>query len=189
MTSDDFAPPLDELARQLHACRREARELVRDLSPEALLWRPDPKRWSIAHCLDHLAETQRLYEEFMVRGIDEGRRRGLLGGAGRWNLVERSFVRFLEPPPRFKMPAPARFVPDPPVSGAEALARYEASHDRLDELLAASEGLDLVRVKVSEPLFPPWKVGLGATFGILAAHERRHVWQMGRLVAAPGFPG
>lgn len=189
MATDDVSPPLAELSRQLATCRQEARELVRDLSPDALLWRPDPKSWSIAHCLVHVADTTAVYARTMDRGIERGRAAGLEGDGTAWNAFERWFARFLEPPPRLEVPAPRKLVPEARVTGAEAMARYEASHERLDGLIEASRGLDLARVKVDHPFLPLLKLRLGATFGILAAHERRHLWQMANLVAAPGFPG
>ena len=69
------------------------------------------------------------------------------------------------------------------------LDRYSKSNRRLLELLHEADGLDVSRAKMVSPLAKWLKLRIGAAFAILAAHERRHLWQAGRVVAAEGFPG
>ena len=47
-------PELQDYARQFEAVTQEARDLAAGLSPAQWSWRPEPGRWSIAECLDHL---------------------------------------------------------------------------------------------------------------------------------------
>jgi hypothetical protein len=44
-----------------------------------------------------------------------------------------------------------------------------------------ANGLDLSRVRVVSPLTSLMRMSLGQCFGLLAAHERRHLWQAARV--------
>jgi hypothetical protein len=48
--------------------------------------------------------------------------------------------------------------------------------------------LNLVKVKITSPLASFLKFRLGAAFGIVIAHDRRHLWQAQQVRHAEGFP-
>lgn len=187
---------LAESWRQLRSAGEEAADLAGGLTRGQLWWRPGPERWSVGACLDHLVRTGEAYLEVVDEHIDEARRREWLaeGPHGR-TLVGRWLPRLLEPPPRLRVPAPRRIrprttKPERPATGArdDPLRRFLALRSRLGERLEASEGLDLGQIRMPSPFFSWVRFDLGSAFRIVAAHERRHLWQARRVLQAEGFP-
>jgi hypothetical protein len=95
----------------------------------------------------------------------------------------------MEPPPKRRLRTSRRILPQRVEGVSELLAGFDAMHAALIERLRQSRGLDLSRVKVRSPLLPILRFQLGATFGVLVAHERRHLWQARQVRQELRFPG
>jgi hypothetical protein len=66
-----------------------------------------------------------------------------------------------------------------------ALRAYQVQYvDRLRQ----ANGLDLARARVRSPVGAWLRFSLGAGFALMAAHERRHIWQARRITEMPAFP-
>jgi len=184
-------PPLDEYHRQLESIHSDASELAENLGPEAFNWVPEPGRWSIGQCLEHLTRVDGGYVKKLEIGIEQGREKGLTGdGGAQYGWLERWFIRSLEPPSkrRFKAPSKAQPKKESPYHPKETLGAFLATNRRLGELLQEANGLNLVKVKITSPLASFIKFRLGAAFGIAIAHDRRHLWQARQVRGAEGFP-
>ena len=179
--------PDDDIAALEHAFvanEQDARTLVDGLGESRGTWQPRPGSWSVAECLDHLVTGNRVSLDAMSpsaeRALTEGRLRrgpatpGLIGG---W------FVRSLEPPvnPRFKMPAPRKIRPraSPPL--ADARDQFFASHHDVVTFLRQYAAIDLARVTFPNPFIRGVRFSLATGLHVLAAHERRHLWQAWRV--------
>lgn len=198
-------PPADPEIRSdaLTACWAELRDAGEEADAVAgglahgqLWWRPGDERWSIGECLDHLVRTGEAYLEALDDGIREGRRRSLVAaGPHRRTLWGRWLPRWLEPPPRLRIRAPARIRPRPPdgdgptPADPDPLPRFLALRGRIGERLEAADGLDLGRVRVTSPFVSFFRFDLESAFRIVAAHERRHLWQARQVRETDGFPG
>lgn len=194
-------PELEACWRELRSAGEEARKLADDLSDRELWWRPAPDRWSIGECLDHLVRTDEAYLASLDRAIGEGRRRGLEAEEPSGpTLVGRWLPRLLEPPPRPAVPAPGEIRPRRPGAGPDAedggskappdpLDAFLGLRPRLLRRLQAADGLDLGRIRLSSPFFAWMRFDLGSAFRIVAAHERRHLWQARRVREDEAFPG
>jgi hypothetical protein len=193
----DLPPELAELAAQLAANERDAAELVAGLGQERGTWRPSPGAWSVAECLDHLATANRVYLAAMVPMALRARQRGRLrrgpalpGWVGGW------FARSLEPPPKpmLRMKAPKKIRPrvGPPL--AEASADFTREHAAAAAFLHEHADLDLAGIHFPNPFIPGVHFSLATGLHVIAAHERRHLWQAWRVrkasesAAAAGVP-
>ena len=168
------------LETALNAVDDDARHLIAGLTPEQGVWRPAPGAWSIAHCLDHLATANRVYlramEPSAANALARGSRRkrpalpGLIGG---W------FVRSLDAPvrPRFKMKAPAKIVPRESPALADAAAQFFATQDQMRVFLRKYADIDLAGVRFPNPFIRGVRFSLATGLHVIAAHDRRHVWQ------------
>lgn len=127
-------------------------------------WQPDGGRaWSIAQCLDHLARANTEYLRPMGEALRRARERGRLRrGPVPPGFLGAWFIRQLEPPPRRGMRAPRAIVPSSALPAAEALRLF--------------------------PLVRGLRFRTAAGFRIVAAHDRRHLWQARRVLESPGFP-
>jgi hypothetical protein len=191
MASAHFAltPQIEHLRGQFERLAAEADALVAPLSEEQFRWRPSADSWSIADCLDHLNVVARLYLPNLDEGIANAIRRGLYAeGPFRYNWIGRVFVGIMEPPARFRTKTPKPFVPGAPRSRHEIMAAFRAYQVQFVDRLRQANGLDLARARATSPANQWIHLPLGSAFALMAAHERRHLWQARNLLAMSGFP-
>ena len=180
-TPADIASLQSAFARNVH----DARALVDGCDGVSGAWQPAPGSWSIAECLDHLATSNRVYLAAMrppaERARERGRRRrrpavpGLLGG---W------FVRVLEPPARrgLRTRAPRAIRPRPSPPLADAAQQFFAAHQEAERFLAEFAEVDLAGVGFPNPFIRGVRFSLATGLHVIAAHERRHLWQARRVL-------
>lgn len=173
-------PDIVALDNAFDAAERDARALVDGLTEELGGWRPAAGAWSVAQCLDHLATGNCVYLEAMrpsaERALASGR---LRRGAARPGLIGGAFVRWLEPPvpPRRRWRAPRSIRPraSPPLR--EAASGFFATQEEIRAFLRRFRGIDLAGVRFPNPFLPGVRFSLATGLHVLAAHERRHLWQ------------
>jgi hypothetical protein len=173
-------PELAALDAEFEAIARDAAALVTDLSAAAGEARTAPGTWSVAECLDHLAVGSRVYLPALREAAARARRRGrtrrgpaVPGVIGRW------FVRSLEPPvkARTKLRAPRAIAPRPSPALADAHAAFTAAHADMRAFLREVADLDLTGTRFVNPFIPGVRFSLATGFHVIAAHDRRHLWQ------------
>lgn len=194
MTSSTASPLPEDVARllgSLHAADAEARALAGGLDDRAFNWQPNEGRsWSIAQCLDHLARTGQAYLAPMAVAVDAASRRGRARrGPIAPGYFGGLFLRYMEPPPRFRFPAPREIQPASTGDRDATLAAFLDTQARVRALLERAAGLDLNATRFANPFVPGVRFRVGAGFLIIAAHDRRHLWQARRVRQADGFPG
>jgi hypothetical protein len=180
---------LREIQAQLEASDHEAQALLRDLDEEQLNWRPDEQSWSIAQCLDHLNVANRAYVAPMLHAIEQAQRKGAVrkgpihpGFFGRW------FAASMEPPPKSKLPAPRKIVPALHKGKAELIEEWRLAQAEMDAVLRKAAGVDLNGTRFVNPFFSLLRFSVGTGFQVIAAHERRHLWQAEQVRGRAGFP-
>lgn len=182
--SAPFPSDLQALADALDAAERDARRLAEGLTEAQGTWREAAGAWSVAECLDHLGVGNHVYLGAMqpaaARALDDGRMRR---GPARPGLVGGWFVAYLEPPARagLRTKAPPAIRPRPSPSLADALAAFLASQDEARTFLRTYAGIDLAGVRFPNPFVRGVRFSLATGLHVIAAHERRHLWQAWRV--------
>jgi DinB superfamily len=137
----------------------------------------------VAECLDHLNVTNALYVQQIEQAVNAGRASGLAGAPPfRMGLLERLFVGSLEPPAKLRFKAPPKFKPVPGASAEQIQSEWERTHTRLAELVRASDGLHLTKLRIPSPGTSLLKFSLFAVYHMIPAHDRRHLWQASRVI-------
>lgn len=178
-------PDLEAILDAFQKGETEARLLAEGLTDAQLNWQPDGgRRWSIAQCLDHLARADTAYTTALRSAVQAIKP----GSAPRSSPIqpgwfERFFIRSLEPPPRWKLRAPKKIVPASRRSGEEVLAAFESSHEEIRSLVAEWDAIDLNRIRFKNPFVGILRMRVGAGLLIMAAHDRRHLWQAAQVRA------
>jgi hypothetical protein len=177
-------PQLAELAREFDATTTQARELVHAHTLDVLAERPAPGRWSAIECLTHLTRTVAIYQPLLEQTVDAARAHGLRGaGPYRMDLSGRFLRWLIEPPVRIRTRTFAAAEPVDVGMPSEALPRFLVAQETLRSQLRAADGVALDRVTVVSPFDRRLRYNLYSCFAILAAHERRHLWQAERAAA------
>ena len=175
---------ISDLQDQLDAAERDAEALVAGLSEERGALRTEAGSWSVAECLDHLATANRVYLRAMQEPATRARARGRhRRRPARPGVVGWLFVYTLEPPPawwsRRKAPRSIRPRASPPL--AEAFASFVASQAEVRAFLRTHADLDLAGVRFPNPFVRGIRFSLATGLHVIAAHERRHLWQAWRV--------
>ena len=186
-------PEIVALKDELETAERDAERLVAGLSDELGMWRADERSWSVAQCLEHLACFNGMYVEAMRAAGDRAREKGrvrrgpaLPGVVGRW------FLGSIEPPVkgRSKIKTPRSLQPSETVSVVGALDGFRRSQEGVREFLMCVSDLDLASIRFVNPFIPGIRFSVATGLHVIAAHERRHLWQAwGVRRAAEGSGG
>lgn len=183
MTTSDRGD-IEALARAFDDAERDARALTSGLSEEIGEWRTDTASWSVAECLDHLARGNRVYLQAMQAPAERALRAGHhRRGPARPGLIGAWFVRSLEPPAKawLKRKAPRSIQPRRAPALRDALGEFLASHDAVRLFLRTYAEIDLAGVRFPNPFVRGIRFSLATGLHVLAAHERRHLWQAWRV--------
>jgi hypothetical protein len=181
---------LQAMLAQLEAIKTEGQAVAAGLSDAQFNWRPEPERWSVAECLQHLnVAVSRTLPKF-DSAIAEGRSKGKTApGPFRYGWFSRWMIASMEPPPKWRMgtfpifalPAGATYT------AGQVLPEFLSVRDQLAERIRRTEGLDLGRIRVVSPVNRLLRLPLGAYLQFVIAHDRRHLWQARQVRNAPGF--
>jgi hypothetical protein len=175
---------LQALLDQIAACEADAARLVADLDDEAINWTPPSGGWSVAQCLTHLTLMNRFYLRGWPQALADASRarRGPFNGLhptpfGRW------FVNYLEPPYRMKSKAIQAATPASRIPRVTLLPDYIESHVLYRDLVRRSAAVDVNRVVAPNAILTHVKMRLSTVLLIIPAHDRRHLWQAGKVKA------
>ncbi len=180
---------LEDLRKQFNAIQEDAQRLIAALNHAQFNWNPQPGVWSIAECFDHLNISGNLYLPMIDAQIKAGREKELFGTEPfRYGWFNNWFVRSLEPPVKTKFKAPKVFVPKPDKPLQETVSEFIQVQARCLKRLVEANGLDLRHIKVQSPATKLIHLSLGKAFAMVAAHERRHLWQARQVMKLANFP-
>lgn len=170
---------LQIFADALDAADAAADAIASRVTDEEFFWQPDEgRRWSIALCLDHLAVANTVYGSAMRGAIEKARAAG-------WTRKDpaapgffgRKFAESLEPPVKRRTSAPGKIRPRPVTSRDEILRSYHQAHDEIRRLLVDAASIDVNRATFRNPFIGLVRVKVATGFSVIAAHDRRHLWQ------------
>jgi hypothetical protein len=178
------SPDIQAILDALDAAEHEARALLDGLDERAGTWRPAPGAWSISECLDHLATANRVYLAAFAPAARAARDKGRMRrGAALPGLVGRLFIATLEPPVRLKTRAPSTIRPRTAPPLGDSWKAFLASQDEVRAFVRAQADLDLAHVAFPNPFIRGVRFSLATGLHVIAAHERRHLWQARKVRA------
>lgn len=174
-------PSLASFEEQLRDLEEDAEGLCAGLTPEQFTQQPLSGGWSVQECLVHLNVTGELYLERLEPLLQAAKVEGKRGNAPlRYGLLGGLFIRSQEPPVRRHVKAPEVFRPVP-TPDASVLPTFLALQERIRNLLLRTEGLPLNQLTLASPASKWLRMSVSEAFGLLLAHERRHLWQARRV--------
>ena len=190
-TSPSLHPELQEYQRQHEEIRDRVIQLANELTPEQFHYSPGPGRWTIAQNLEHLSLECEEQSEIIYWMLARGHTDQIYGeGPFQHSAWGDWYIRFTEPPYKVKIPTIARYVPPAELAADEVTVRFLGAKRRVLNLIEAADGLDLGRLRAPLPYLSAWNpsLSLGQWFPYIAAHERRHLWQIENIRRSPGYP-
>lgn len=176
------ARQLDSLLIQAENVSLKAKELIAGRSQSDLTTSLESAGWSVAQCLDHLAQTTNAFVPAISSAIS---RAPLLttNRALRTGALTRLFIRNLEPPYRLRFKVLAPLVPRQQ-GFHSAWSAFEESQVQLAKAIWSAAGLAIDQVKVESPVYARFNYNVYGALRMLIAHERRHLWQIEQILNA-----
>jgi DinB family protein len=173
---------LASLVEQFRRITRDAEGLVANRTNSELLKNLDPTSWSVAECFDHLNQTTLAFLPEIAKTVAAAPRL-TTNRSLRTGLITRIFIRNLEPPYRLRFRVLPQLTPER--KDFQTVWRgFLQSQSKLCETILASSGLAIDRVSIQSPVYARVSYTIYGAFCMLAAHQRRHLWQVRQILRA-----
>ena len=172
---------LSETCNQFRSNSLRVTQFTKELHHHQLNLRMESDRWSIAECIVHLNLFSEVFLAAIQTACARARREELFGdGPYKMDLVGRLLKFALEPPSKWTAITTARFEPLVVEPLEKVIPGFIELQSELIGLVISSAGLDLNRIKITSPVSNHVRYNLYSCFQIIAAHQRRHLWQADR---------
>ena len=174
------AGQLDTVLKQIEEVTLRAKKLLAGRNQTDLTSSVESASWSVAQCLDHLAQTTNAFIPAISSAIARAPRlttnRALRTGA-----LTRVFIRNLQPPYRLRFKVPAPLVPREHDFNS-AWDAFEKSQAQLAKTIRSAAGLAIDQVRVESPVYARFSYNVYGALRMLTAHEFRHLWQIEQVL-------
>lgn len=180
---------LPKLIDGANAITDEAQNSFGHLNANQLNWKPSPKQWSVAQCLDHLIVINSTYFPVIEKIARDGykpslqQRLPLLPG-----LFGSLVITAVSPEGKRKYKASSHVQPSSSAIAGDIMARFRSHQQELIRHMRMTEKVDLSNTIITSPVASFATYSMLDAYRIVVAHERRHVLQAKRVMETTGFP-
>jgi hypothetical protein len=178
------ASTLQELENQLTDVAARFQALVQSSGEELCNAAPVPGSWSAAQCLHHLNISSDAYFPVWQQVISAaGSRKVELSAPYKVDFWGRLLSWILEPPARIRSRTPLHLEPAESVDCSHTLEGFLDRQQRIVATLHRCRGRAIDQVRMASPADPRIRYSIWSSFVIVAAHQRRHLWQAEQAIA------
>jgi hypothetical protein len=174
-------PRLAEIAEFLEETRAAVVRAVAPLSPEDAARRPEADAWSVDEILTHLSLVEPGVAKRIAKSVGQAKGEGLLRETSVESVMRSLDGAALEALLK-KQVAPEFVEPKTVLSLSESLAALAVSRDGLRQAMEKADGWALEQVVAPHPRLGTLDMYQWLLF--LGHHERRHLAQLERTIAA-----
>ena len=167
------------------------KNLLQDVDHTLLNTVPAPGKWCIGEIVDHLLITGGRYADVLENKLNDNPS-DLQKGEGPYThpFLMRKFIGIVSPEYQRNMPTIKPFEPHDHKNFDKdsLLTQFETLNNRFLKLIGIADEhqLDLGKIKVSNPIYPIWKMPVSGCLALNEAHQRRHFGQIERILEAGG---
>ena len=169
---------LADICTQLERNSFQVSELVKNLLHYQLNLRLESDQWSIAECVAHLNLFSETFLPIISDACEQARKSGwVVDGPFTTDVIGRLLKYALEPPSKWKAVTTAAFEPLVVEPLEQVAPRFYELQSDLICVIRSAANLNLNRIRIISPLSNHVRYNLYSCFLIIAAHQRRHIWQ------------
>src|SRR5262249_52729621 len=173
----------------LESVARDAQAAFVGLDRRQLNWRPDPARWSVGQCFEHMLTVNKLVFQAADDALDSKSPRSIWQ---RLPMLPRVFgtmlVRSQSPDGQRRFTAPSTAQPASSDIDANVLERFLNQHRQAAIRLRSLDERDAARAIMTSPFVNFITYSVLDGWRLVVAHDRRHFEQARRVMQAAGFP-
>lgn len=178
---------INEWSRTLKKQLKYMNALTGRLSREQFNFKPEPNKWSVGQCIEHLNLSMRAYLDLMKPAVTNASREAE-GTFTRGTMMGRLMLRALRTPGR-SYPAPKSFMPQGnDLDPGTVRGIFETEITCLQQVLWDSKGLALGQITMPWPVFRLIKISLAQAFELQILHNDRHFKQAEQVILSEHFP-
>ena len=178
---------LQNVVQEFEAAQRRLHRLASRIPEVRWHVRPDPARWSMAECVEHLNLTATAYLPVIQGALERGRASGRRTGTPRRyrrDPVGWLLWRMAGPPVRHRVKTTSAFIPSAVRPVPDMVAEFDRLQDAQIRCVAEADGLPLGRLWIKSPFNQRIRYNVYACLTILPPHQQRHLWQAEQVTAA-----
>ncbi len=181
---------VDAVLAQLDRTASDACSTFGSLTAMQLNWKPAPKSWSVAQCLDHLIKTHSLYFPLFERMASGEWKPSLWAKISPFSgFFGRFLVKGLDPANQKKMKTTPKAFPSSSEIDVGIVQRYvEHQAQMIEAIRRVPDSIDPRTAIITSPLLAAITYSLDDCYTILAEHGVRHFDQAQRVMATSGYP-
>lgn len=160
------------------------------LSRNQLNWKPDPRSWSVAECLDHVMVTNKSYFKRFDQVKNHAIQTSFLGKIPGWaNFCSNAILKTVDPKSKGKTKTPKAFKPERSDYPIHIVDQYLDVHHELVAYLNELDGFEAhEQIVFASPISNLFQLRLDKVIEILWKHSVRHLHQARRVIANNDFP-
>ncbi|NNF21352.1 MAG: hypothetical protein HKN67_05375 [Saprospiraceae bacterium] len=178
---------IPEFHKTLVSQNQEISHVIESVSKQAqeiLIKSPDPGKWSIMECFEHMNILYEVYINNIKEAIGNGKEKYGYTDHFKPTLVGHYFFLSMAPneerKPRFKIKTFKRF--EPSGRNFDSIDKFRDYHREFSELIDWIPELNLDKIKVTSSIGNIIRFKLGDAFRIVTGHNQRHIIQVQRAL-------
>ena len=175
-------PQLQAIVDQFDSATARLDRLAAQVPAADWIVRPEPGRWSVSECVQHLSLTARGYDAAASQALADAK---TIGGPPptryRRDLAGWLLWKMVAPVPSYRMPTTAPFVPADALPKDPVMADFARWQETQRSWVVQADGLPIDRVKIASPFNPRLRYSFYAALTILPRHQHRHLCQAERV--------
>ena len=157
------------------------------LSPKQINWKPAPESWSVGQCLDHLIKSNEEFYPELDKLAAGTRKNTLWQSISPLSGIAGAFLVSTLKKEGNKVKTNQKMTP-PSDIGADIVERFLSHQSQFIEKVRSTASADWHKIVLTSPFVKIMTYRMDVGLEAIIEHEKRHVRQAKRVVAADGFP-
>jgi len=177
------------LIDQISEISHKASEKFSGLSERQLNWKPEPAKWSIAQCLDHLIVSNKNYYPAFEKLISHSYRLLFLQKLNPFKKIAGPLmIKYMGSEGKKTFKSPKAFEPSSSNINAGIVTEFINHQEEMKKYYQRLGQLDTKNLIMASPVSGLITYTLADGMELLAVHEKRHLKQAENVLNHPNFP-
>ena len=182
-----MANDIDGIVARLQGVAEDIKQSFGGLSPKQINWKPAPESWSVGQCLDHLIKSNEEFYPELDKLAAGTRKNTLWQSISPLSGIAGAFLVSTLKKEGNKVKTNQKMTP-PSDIGADIVERFLSHQSQFIEKVRSTASADWHKIVLTSPFVKIMTYRMDVGLEAIIEHEKRHVRQAKRVVAADGFP-
>jgi len=182
-----MANDIDGVIGGLEGVAEDVRNSFGGLTPEQLNWKPAPESWSVGQCLNHLIKSNEEFYPELDKLTAGTRKNTLWQSISPLSGIAGAFLVSTLKKEGNKVKTNQKMTPPSDVPG-DIVERFSQHQSQFIEKVRSTADADWHKIVLTSPFVKIMTYRMDVGLEAIIEHEKRHVRQAKRVVAADGFP-